>query len=141
MTIAHAAGHRPGRRTTGAKVYVKLQCAKCHGERWPRRGPVGRQPAGRGGKYINTRDFTFASSYRTGFNEREIIRTMETGMNGTPMPSYAGIVSAKDEYDMVAYLMSLAGHGSNQHRQAAKSMEGVGDARSRHSGPRARMEI
>jgi plastocyanin len=27
---------------------------------------------------------------------------------------------------MVAYLMSLAGHGSNQHRQAAKSMEGVG---------------
>jgi plastocyanin len=49
-------------------------------------------------------------------------------MNGTPMPSYTGIVPAKDEYDMVAYLMSLAGHAGNQHRQAAKSMEGVGTA-------------
>ena len=49
-------------------------------------------------------------------------------MNGTPMPSYTGIVSAKDEYDMVAYLMSMAGHAGNQHRQAAKSMEGVGAA-------------
>jgi cytochrome c len=110
----------------GREVYAKLQCAKCHGTDGRGVGPSASSLLDADGRYINTRDFTVAASYRTGFNEREITRTMETGMNGTPMPSYTGIVSAKDEYDMVAYLMSLAGHGSNQHRQAAKSMEGVG---------------
>jgi len=110
----------------GREVYAKLQCAKCHGTDGRGVGPSASSLLDADGRYINTRDFTVAASYRTGFNEREITRTMETGMNGTPMPSYTGIVSAKDEYDMVAYLMSLAGRGSNQHRQAAKSMEGVG---------------
>src|SRR5207302_5535422 len=108
------------------EVYAKLQCAKCHGTDGRGVGPSAASLLDSGGKYINTRDFTFATSYRTGFSEREIVRTMDTGMNGTPMPSYAGIVSAKDEYDMVAYLMSLAGHACNQHRQAARSMENVG---------------
>jgi mono/diheme cytochrome c family protein len=125
MTIAQAPDS--GRDVdNGRKVYVKLQCAKCHGEDGRGVGPSATSLLDVGGKYINTRDFTFASSYRTGFNEREIVRTMETGMNGTPMPSYTGIVSPKDEYDMVAYLISLAGHSSNQHRQASRSMEGVG---------------
>ena len=110
----------------GREVYVKLQCAKCHGTDGRGVGPSASSLLDAGGKYINTRDFTFATSYRTGFNEREIVRTMETGMNGTPMPSYTAIVSPKDEYDMVAYLMGMAGHSSNQHRQAAKSMDGVG---------------
>ncbi len=111
----------------GRQVYVKMQCAKCHGDDGRGVGPSAMTLLDSRGKYINTRDFTFASSYRTGFTEREIVRTMETGMNGTPMPSYTGIVSAKDQHDMVAYLMTLASHGSgNQRRQTARSMEGVG---------------
>jgi mono/diheme cytochrome c family protein len=113
----------------GRKVYEKLQCSKCHGDDGRGVGPSAATLLDAGGKYINTRDFTFPSSYRTGFREREIMRTMETGMNGTPMPSYTGVVSPKDNYDMVAYLMSLANHGGgNQRRQAARSMEGVGTA-------------
>jgi mono/diheme cytochrome c family protein len=111
----------------GRQVYVKMQCAKCHGDDGRGVGPSAASLLDSKGKYINTRDFTFATSYRTGFSEREIVRTMETGMNGTPMPSYSGIVPPKDQHDMVAYLMSMAGHGSgNQRRQHARSMEGVG---------------
>jgi plastocyanin len=106
-----------------------MQCAKCHGEDGRGVGPSATALLDAKGKYINTRDFTFATSYRTGFSEREIVRTMETGMNGTPMPSYTAIVSPKDQHDMVAFLMSLASHGSgNQRRQNARSMEGVGEA-------------
>ena len=43
------------------------------------------------GRHVNTRDFTQPASYRTGWTEREIIRTLETGMNGVPMPSYTGV--------------------------------------------------
>ncbi len=111
----------------GRAVYVKMQCAKCHGDDGRGVGPAALSLLDAKGKYINTRDFTFASSYRTGFSEREIVRTMETGMNGTPMPSYTDIVSPKDQHDMVAYLMTMASHGSgNQRRQTARSMEGVG---------------
>jgi mono/diheme cytochrome c family protein len=111
----------------GRQVYVKMQCAKCHGEDGRGAGPSATTLLDSKGKYINTRDFTLASSYRTGFAEREIVRTMETGMNGTPMPSYTGIISPKDQHDMVAYLMTMASHGGgNQRRQSARSMEGVG---------------
>jgi mono/diheme cytochrome c family protein len=118
-----------GRRDleNGREVYKKFQCAKCHGDDGRGVGPSATTLQDGAGKYINTRDFTFPGSYRTGFSEREIMRTMETGMNGTPMPSYKGVGSAKDQYDMVAYLMSLAKHGpGNQRRQMARSMEGVG---------------
>jgi mono/diheme cytochrome c family protein len=111
----------------GREVYVKMQCAKCHGDDGRGVGPSSATLLDAKGKYINTRDFTLASSYRTGFSEREIVRTMETGMNGTPMPSYTAIVSPKDQHDMVAYLMTMASHGSgNQRRSSARSMEGVG---------------
>ncbi|HET9469191.1 MAG TPA: c-type cytochrome [Vicinamibacterales bacterium] len=112
----------------GRQVYVKMQCAKCHGDDGRGVGPSSATLLDSKGKYINTRDFTFAMSYRTGFSEREIVRTMETGMNGTPMPSYTGVISPKDQHDMVAYLMTMAAHGSgNQRRQSARSMEGVGE--------------
>jgi hypothetical protein len=104
-----------------------MQCAKCHGDDGRGVGPAAQTLLDTSGKYINTRDFTFATAYRTGFTEREIVRTMETGMNGTPMPSYSGVISPKDQHDMVAYLMTLASHGpGNQRRQSVRSMEGVG---------------
>jgi mono/diheme cytochrome c family protein len=126
MTIAQPPSDRRDIEN-GRQVYVKMQCAKCHGEDGRGAGPSAMTLVDSKGKYINTRDFTFATSYRTGFSEREIVRTMETGMNGTPMPSYTGVISPKDQHDMVAYLMTMASHGSgNQRRQSARSMEGVG---------------
>jgi mono/diheme cytochrome c family protein len=126
MTIAQPPGDERDIEN-GRQVYVKMQCAKCHGDDGRGAGPSAATLLDAKGKYINTRDFTMASSYRTGFSEREIVRTMETGMNGTPMPSFSGVISAKDQHDMVAYLMTMASHGSgNQRRQSARSMEGVG---------------
>ena len=111
----------------GREVYVKMQCSKCHGEDGRGVGPSSNAMIDSKGRHVNARDFTQPGSFRTGWAEREIIRTMETGMNGVPMPSYSGVMSKQEEYDLVAYLMSLAKHGSgDQKRQAAKSMEGVG---------------
>jgi len=119
----------PGRSRSaehGREVYAKMQCAKCHGEDGRGVGPSSPTMVDAKGRLVNARDFTQPGSYRTGWTEREMIRTLETGMNGVPMPSYTGIMSKQDEYDLVAYLLSLAKHGSNQKRSAAKSMEGVG---------------
>jgi mono/diheme cytochrome c family protein len=111
----------------GHDVYAKMQCAKCHGDDGRGVGPSSPSLVDAKGRYVNTRDLTQPGSFRTGWAEREILRTMETGMNGVPMPSYSGVMSKQDEYDLVAYVMSLSKHGSgNQKRQLAKSMEGIG---------------
>jgi mono/diheme cytochrome c family protein len=113
--------------TRGRDVYAKMQCSKCHGEDGRGVGPSSNTMVDAKGRHVNGRDFTQAASYRTGFTEREIVRTLETGMNGVPMPSYTGVMSKQEEYDLAAYLMSMAGPGSgNQKRQLAKSMEALG---------------
>jgi mono/diheme cytochrome c family protein len=119
----------PGRSRSidrGREVYMKMQCAKCHGDDGRGVGPSSPSMVDAKGRLVNARDFTQPGSYRTGFTEREIIRTMETGMNGVPMPSYSNVMSKQEEYDLVAYLLSLAKHGSDQKRQTAKGMDGLG---------------
>jgi mono/diheme cytochrome c family protein len=110
----------------GRDVYAKMQCAKCHGDDGRGVGPSTAAMVDAKGRYVNARDFTQPGSYRTGWTEREIIRTLETGMNGVPMPSYSGVMSKREEYDLAAYVLSLAKHGSDQKRQTARNMEGVG---------------
>ena len=111
----------------GRQGYARLQCAKCHGDDGRGVGPSSNEMVDGKGRHVNARDFTQPGTYRTGWTEREIIRTLETGMNGVPMPSYTGVMSKQEQYDLVAYLMSIAGPGGgNQKRQLARSMPGLG---------------
>ncbi|HJZ74310.1 MAG TPA: c-type cytochrome [Vicinamibacterales bacterium] len=125
MPLPGAPGPRSAGR--GKEVYTRMQCAKCHGDDGRGVGPSSNTMVDAKGRHVNARDLTQPGSFRTGWTEREIIRTLETGMNGVAMPSYSGVMPAQDEYDLVAYVMSLSKHGAgNQKRQLAKSMEGVG---------------
>jgi mono/diheme cytochrome c family protein len=126
MTLPEAPG-RSRDAVRGKTVYLKMQCEKCHGEDGRGVGPSSNALVDAKGRHVNALNFTQPAAFRTGWTEREIIRTLETGMNGVPMPSYTGAMSKQDEYDLVAYLMSIAGPGSgNQRRQVAKGMEGLG---------------
>jgi mono/diheme cytochrome c family protein len=117
---------KSGHAGRGRDVYAKMQCAKCHGDDGRGVGPSSASLVDAKGRYVNTRDLTQPGSFRTGWTEREIIRTLETGMNGVPMPSYSSTMTTQEEYDMVAYVLSLSKHGSNQKRQTARGMEGLG---------------
>jgi mono/diheme cytochrome c family protein len=118
---------RSRRADHGREVYATMQCAKCHGEDGRGVGPSSASMLDTQNRHVNARDFTQPGGYRTGWTEREILRTLETGMNGVPMPSYTKVMSTEDEYDLVAYLMSLAKHGSDQKRRSASSMPGLGE--------------
>jgi hypothetical protein len=37
-----------------------------------------------------------------------IYRTIRTGLNGTPMPSYSAAFSANDRWALVSYILSIA---------------------------------
>jgi mono/diheme cytochrome c family protein len=118
----------PADSNRGRTVYQKLQCAKCHGDDGRGAGPSALTLTDSKGIHVNSRDFTNPGSFRTGWSAREIVRTMETGLNGTPMPSYAGLMTPREEYDLAAYVMSLAGPGGgDQKRQTSRSMSNVGE--------------
>ncbi|MBI2834336.1 MAG: cupredoxin domain-containing protein, partial [Acidobacteria bacterium] len=79
------------------------------------------------GRHVNSRDFTVPGSFRTGWTAPEIVRTLQTGMNGVPMPSYTEAMTTQDMYDVAAFIISLAGTGAgDQKRSAARSMAGLG---------------
>jgi mono/diheme cytochrome c family protein len=118
---------KPADAARGKLVYQKMQCFKCHGEEGRGDGPSANTLNDATGRHINSRDFTNPGGFRTGWTDREIVRTSRTGMNGTPMPSYAGIMSPQNEFDLAAYVKTFAGHGSgDQKRQTARSMAGLG---------------
>ena len=118
----------PADSSRGRLVYEKLQCAKCHGEDGRGAGPSALTLTDSKGFHANSRDFTNPGSFRTGWTAHEIVRTFETGMNGTPMPSYSGLMTPREEYDLAAYVMGLAGPGGgDQKRQMSRSMPNVGE--------------
>jgi mono/diheme cytochrome c family protein len=111
----------------GKRVYVDMKCSSCHGDEGRGDGPSALTLVDSHQRRINARDFTKPGSFRTGWSLREIVRTFDTGLNGTPMPSYAEVMSTQEKYDLAAYVMSLAGPGAgDQRRQIAHGMDGVG---------------
>ncbi|MCC7416209.1 MAG: c-type cytochrome [Acidobacteria bacterium] len=121
------AAPEPGSAGRGKEVYAKMQCAKCHGDDGRGVGPSAPTLTDTAGHHVNSRDLTLPATFRTGWAEREIMRTFETGMNGVPMPSYSEAMQIQEKYDLIAYVKSFAKHGpGDQKRQTAQSMEGLG---------------
>jgi cytochrome c oxidase cbb3-type subunit 2 len=91
----------------GRVLYEELQCVKCHGEDGSGRGsaPVDelRDALGR---VVAPRDFT-RGLYKSGRTQRDLYRTFVTGLDGSPMPSYAASMEADDVYALVHYLLDL----------------------------------
>ena len=55
---------------------------------------------------VHARDFT-TGIYRSGSRREDLFRVFVTGLDGTPMPSYAGSVPDADFMHLVNYLLSL----------------------------------
>lgn len=95
----------------GEAVYVKLQCAKCHGVDGQGDGPSADSLETTGGMKIGSRDLTRPSSFGGGHRAEDIYRTFMTGLNGVPMPSYTGVISEEEAWDLVNYVLSLDREG------------------------------
>ncbi len=97
---------------TGGTLYRSLECFVCHGSSGGGDGPLaeaGSLHDGAGLRIAPT-DLTNRASYKNGASPRDIYRTLITGLNGTPMPSYAGQFVGKEEqlWHVVNYILSLS---------------------------------
>ena len=86
----------------GRHAYAKGECAECHGPDGRGDGPSAKdlkvKPAD-----LHRRPF------KTGDSPRDVVRTLLTGMDGTPMPSYHLVIDDDDLWALAWYLESLAG--------------------------------
>lgn len=92
----------PARVARGHAAFAKLGCVSCHGENGAGDGPAA---AGLRQQGHAPRDF-HTQPLRTGNDPDMVYRTLQTGLEGTPMPAYAG-TSPDQQWDLVAYVLSL----------------------------------
>lgn len=94
----------------GSELVVEMQCIACHGV------------TGRGdGNAFNLKDdwgfsiqpadwhkcWNFRGSRQDPYNVKNIFRTFSTGLNGTPMPSFADTTSVEDRWHIANFVNSL----------------------------------
>jgi cytochrome c oxidase cbb3-type subunit 2 len=91
----------------GKAAYEKVQCGKCHGsvgrgDGWAQEAEMKDDR----GHVVRARDFT-KGIYRSGVRKADLYRTLRTGLDGTPMPSYEQTLSAEETANLVDYILSL----------------------------------
>lgn len=86
----------------GRQVYKKGECAECHGAEGRGDGPSARDLS------VKPTDFT-RRPLKSGSTPRDIFRSILTGLDGTPMPSYFLVLENKELWDLAYYIDSLGG--------------------------------
>jgi len=86
----------------GAKAYVKGECAECHGKDARGDGPSAKDLS------IKPSDLT-RRPLKSGPTARDIVRTLLTGLDGTPMPSYDQVLEDDEIWDLAYWLASRGG--------------------------------
>ncbi len=101
-------GSKEANLAKGKEVYAQLGCAACHGNFGRADGPSAPTLVDNWGQPIRPADLTQGWNYRGGSAPRDILIRMMTGIDGTPMPSYAEAVSSKEDvWNLAYYVHSL----------------------------------
>ncbi|MFQ5627356.1 MAG: c-type cytochrome [bacterium] len=94
----------------GREVYMELKCWDCHGVEGKGDGPSAGNMFDDWRMKMTTQDLRKPFTFRGGENAEDIYRTFMTGLNGSPMPSYATFLKGREEdaWHMVNYILSLS---------------------------------
>jgi mono/diheme cytochrome c family protein len=91
----------------GRDVFAKVQCWKCHGVVGNADGPSASTLQDDLGRPIAAFNFTDGSRPKCGSTDEDIYRIFMTGLDGTPMPSFADNIKPEEAWDLVFYLRTL----------------------------------
>ncbi len=91
----------------GKALFGKLSCASCHGPTGQGDGASAYSLVDDSGQRIAARDFSKPSGFKAGYATKEIVRGFLTGFDGTPMPSFNGLMSKEDAWNLAYYVETL----------------------------------
>jgi len=94
---------------TGKEIFTKNKCFECHGGEG--RGDGNPTMKDDWGFPIVAADWqqcwNFRGSRRDPFNPFHVVRTISTGLNGTPMPNFKDQIKVEDRWKIAAFVNSL----------------------------------
>ena len=91
----------------GQQLFQKLECWKCHGQEGRGDGPSASTLTDSNDQPIRPYNFTAGSRFKCGVTNRDLYKIFITGLDGTPMPSFADVVKPEEAWDLVHYLRTL----------------------------------
>lgn len=91
----------------GRSKYEEAGCTACHGANGQGDGPSSKELKDDSGNPVSPTDLTL-KPFKSGPDPQDLFRTISTGLNGTPMPSYADSFSARERWALVSYVLSIA---------------------------------
>lgn len=106
-------------RQRGEVLYqTTLKCVQCHGEKGAANGPAAATLRDDKDNPITPYNFTALNRFKCGDSNADLYRIFMTGLDGTPMPSFADYLKPDQAWDLVHYLRTLqvhySGHGSSR---------------------------
>jgi len=91
----------------GKQLYAKAKCFQCHGEGGKGDGPSAGELVDDLKFPIRPTDFT-RGQFKGGGDVRDIFRTMTTGLDGTPMPSFADSMTDEERWAISYHVLSFS---------------------------------
>jgi len=91
----------------GEDVFNRVQCWKCHGVEGKANGPSASTLQDDLGRPILAYNFAEGGRFKCGSTDQDLYRIFMTGLDGTPMPSFADNLKPDEAWDLVFYLRTL----------------------------------
>jgi cytochrome c oxidase cbb3-type subunit 2 len=108
----------PERIKAGRDVFARVQCWKCHGVLGLADGPSAATLTDDLGRAIAPYNFAEGARPKCGDTDKDIYRIFMTGLDGTPMPSFADNIKPDEAWDLVFYLRTLMSQHSKEKAMA-----------------------
>jgi mono/diheme cytochrome c family protein len=113
--------------THGAELFQKMECWKCHGQQGRGDGPSAATLTDSKDQPIRPYDFAAGmddSRFKCGETNQDVYRIFMTGVDGTPMPSFAEVIQPNDAWDLVHFLRTLQVHRNSKENEVLKGAGG-----------------
>jgi len=112
----------------GQALFTKLECWKCHGPHGEGDGPSAATLTDSKDQPIRPYNFALGkddSRFKCGSSNRDIYKIFMTGVDGTPMPSFADVIQPNDAWDLVHFLRTLQVHRHGKENEVLSGAHGV----------------
>ena len=91
----------------GKELFTKLECFKCHGEEGRGDGPAAAALTDNNNQPIHPYNFESGTRFKCGTTNSDLYKIFMTGLDGTPMPSFADVLKPNEAWDLAHYLRTL----------------------------------
>ena len=105
----------------GGELFQSLNCWLCHGTNGKGNGPSASSLTDSKGYPIRPFDLSSGTALKCGDSEQGILRDLITGLDGTPMPSFASALKPEQMWDLVHYIATL--RDAAKHHTAVAAIE------------------